>query len=69
MGPFIITGEINVHVDLGNGLLLSLVSVEDSNGITDPFYANLIDVYISVIFVILDIFHDLYLFGLFSRDL
>jgi len=67
MGPLIVTGQIHIHVYLGNGLLLSLVFIKDGNRISDPFYTNLINVYISIIFMILDIFHDLYLFGLFQR--
>ena len=55
MGPLIVAGQIHIHVYLGNGLLLSLVFIKDGNRISDPFYTNLINVYISIIFVILDV--------------
>ena len=53
VSPFVITGEVDVHIYLGNGLLLPHIFVKYSNGIADPFYANLVNVYVSVVYMIL----------------
>jgi len=52
-------GQVHVHVDGSNGALGSIAAVFDAYGVAQVFYADFIDGDITVIPLILNIFHDL----------
>ena len=59
VGTFVSSGQIHVHIDLCDGLLLAHVLVTNRDGIPDTLDPYLIDVYVSIIFMVLDVLHGL----------
>jgi hypothetical protein len=58
MGSLVIPGQIYVHIDFRHGLLLSHGLIQHGNRVADPLDTHLIDVDISMVRVILYIFHE-----------
>jgi hypothetical protein len=59
VGTLVVVGQIHKHVDDGNGMLRSLPSITNGDGIAKIFNPNLIDGNIAVIRLALYVFHDL----------
>jgi hypothetical protein len=55
VGSFEFLWEIHIHVYIGYGLLPAVGAIQDGNGITDIFDADLVDVNVAMIPGVLDI--------------
>lgn len=56
MRAFEIVGQAHIHIDTGNSALFALVAVGEYNWVADILYADAVNVEISVIPLILNIF-------------
>jgi hypothetical protein len=61
MSPFVVSGQADIHVYFRNRLLLTHILIAHRDGVTDAFYSHLIDIYITEILMVLNIFHGFFL--------
>jgi len=57
MRSLVAMGKVNIHIDQSNGMLNLLASVEDGDRILYVFYPDLIDRDLSVVPLVLNVFH------------
>jgi hypothetical protein len=55
MGTLEFLGQVDIHVDTGDGLLTSVHPIKHGDGVADVFHAHLVNVYVAVISEILDV--------------
>ena len=58
MGALKLMGQIHVHIDSGDRFLTALGFIKHSHRIGDGFHSHLLYIDTSVIFLILNIFHN-----------
>ena len=58
VGPLVVVGQIDVHVDAGHGLLGAVPLVADGDRVADVLDPHLVDLDVAVVFQALDVDHE-----------